>query len=119
MTAAPDFAECCHLIAYTLSEDLQTRLLGQPVGDADWIDEQGNDGHRILVLSGLIFALKGTYADFGINRWFDRPRHELGGRSPADVLKTGWKRDNADVETVIRLALFHCGPAGPNPLGLH
>ena len=120
MTDVPDFSECCKLIADTLSEDLQARLLGQPVGDAGWMDEQGDDGHRVRVVSGLIFALKGTYADFGINRWFDRPRQQLNGKAPADILSGVWKRGNADVETVVHLALFHCGPSNnPHPPGLH
>jgi hypothetical protein len=114
MDAVP-FEEQKQIIADSLSDDLQTHLLGQPIGDGGWISEHGKDGHRVTVLAGLIFALKGAYQDIGISRWFERPRSEIGGRAPVDILTGHWNASEPDVQAVLRLALFHAGPGVPPP----
>ena len=46
----------------------------------------------------------GSYNDFGIHRWFERPRSQLGGRSPKAALKGGFRPDDGDVRRVRALA---------------
>ena len=41
---------------------------------------------RLHFLALLIADLAGSYNDFGIRRWLNRPRTPLGGRSPASLL---------------------------------
>ncbi len=45
---------------------------------------------RLHSLALIISDLAGAYNDFGIRRWFERPRTPLRGRSPKDVLSKGW-----------------------------
>jgi uncharacterized protein (DUF2384 family) len=48
--------------------------------------------------------LAGSYNEFGIRRWFQRPRSELEGRSPRDVLHGPWDPDAAGPRTLRALA---------------
>jgi hypothetical protein len=52
----------------------------------------------------LVSDLAGSYNEFGIRRWFGRPRSQLGGRSPSVVLKRGWSPDDDDIRRVRGLA---------------
>ena len=38
---------------------------------------------RAHFLTNIVGRLEGTYNDFGVRRWFQRPRSTLKGRSPA------------------------------------
>lgn len=35
----------------------------------------------------IIEYLKGSYTETGIEKWFNRPRSALKGRTPSDILK--------------------------------
>jgi hypothetical protein len=41
---------------------------------------------RLHWLAIVVGYLSGSYNDFGLRRWFERPRRALGGKSPQDVL---------------------------------
>jgi len=59
---------------------------------------------RLHVLTLIVSELAGSYNEFGIRRWFERPRPQLGGRAPAALLKRGWSPDDEDVRRVRALA---------------
>ncbi len=45
---------------------------------------------RLHFLATLVGDLAGAYNDFGIRRWFARPRTLLGGKAPADLMQGDW-----------------------------
>jgi len=59
---------------------------------------------RAHFLSIVVGYLRGAYNDIGMRRWFDRPRTQLGGRTPAQVLRKGWSPDSAAARRVFDLA---------------
>lgn len=59
---------------------------------------------RLHVLALIASDLSGSYNEFGIRRWFERPRAELGGRSPAALLKPDWKPGHEAARKVRSLA---------------
>ena len=86
------------------------------MGDGAWIDNAAKESSRISILAGLVFALKGSYSDSGINQWFRRTRPDgLDGKAPVDVLNGDWNADTPYVQNVISLALYHAGPGAAGP----
>ena len=72
----------------TLGEELLAELVGVSVSSvrryAGGSRATPQDvAERLHFLSLLIADLAGSYNDFGIRRWLNRPRTLLGGRSPA------------------------------------
>jgi len=59
---------------------------------------------RLHVLALIVSDLAGSYNDYGIRRWFERPRAQLGGRAPKTLLKKGWGPDDEGVRRVRALA---------------
>jgi hypothetical protein len=59
---------------------------------------------RLHALALIIADLRGAYNDYGIRRWFQRPRAQLGGRSPEALLPTTWTPDGPEVAELRRLA---------------
>ena len=54
---------------------------------------------------GLIVAdLAGAYNDFGIRRWFERPRSQLGGSTPTGLFVGNWRPSDAGPRQVRELA---------------
>jgi hypothetical protein len=51
------------------------------------------------VKRALRVILRGSYTEEGVEKWFDRPRTQLDGKTPNEILKEG------DLEKVIALAL--------------
>jgi hypothetical protein len=45
---------------------------------------------RLHALALVVADLIGTYNDIGVRRWFERPRHRLGGHTPAALLSGDW-----------------------------
>lgn len=59
---------------------------------------------RLHWLAMVVSDLAGAYNNFGMLRWFDRPRAQLGGRSPRAVLGHEWDPDGAAATRVRALA---------------
>ncbi len=59
---------------------------------------------RIHWLALTVSDLLGAYNEIGVRRWFDRPRTALDGRSPAQVLSSGWDPDEPGPSAVQALA---------------
>lgn len=61
---------------------------------------------RVAYLSMVLDYLLGTYNTFGAQRWFQRPRGQLDGRSPLEHLlrATDWKPDDTAAIEVAELA---------------
>ena len=59
---------------------------------------------RLHWLAMVVADLAGGYNDFGIRRWFERPRNQLDGKSPRQVLGASWTPDDAGATRVRALA---------------
>jgi hypothetical protein len=59
---------------------------------------------RLHSLALLVADLRGAYNDYGIRRWFQRPRAQLAGHAPAEVLPTGWTPDSPEMRQLRDLA---------------
>jgi hypothetical protein len=58
---------------------------------------------RLHFLALLVADLSGAYNEYGIRRWFARPRQQLGGRSPYDLLVCGFDADGKPAQRVREL----------------
>jgi hypothetical protein len=67
---------------------------------------------RVHWLALVVSDLGGAYNHIGIRRWFDRPRSQLGGRTPRELLHSGWQPDQPEVESARRLAAELAGAGG-------
>lgn len=59
---------------------------------------------RLHWLAMVVADLSGAYNDFGIRRWFERVRPQLGGASPRLALGDAWRVDDAAANQVRALA---------------
>jgi hypothetical protein len=59
---------------------------------------------RLHFLSTLIGDLAGAYNEFGIRRWFERPRTALEGRSPAELMHGDWNPEDPRLQQARELA---------------
>jgi hypothetical protein len=59
---------------------------------------------RLHVVARLLAALSGSYNDYGIRRWFVRPRTALDGVTPAEVLREAETEDDPRLRKVVALA---------------
>jgi len=59
---------------------------------------------RIHFVALVTSDLAGSYNEFGLRRWWERPRVTLGGRSPRDALVSGWKPGDEGAAAVAELA---------------
>ena len=66
---------------------------------------------RAHFLTNIVGRLEGTYNDFGVRRWFQRPRSTLKGRSPAQILSSPWTPESEGARQIQGLAesLEHLG----------
>lgn len=55
-------------------------------------------------LAMVVADLSGGYNDFGMRRWFERPRAQLDGLSPRALLGARWTPDDAAAQRVSALA---------------
>lgn len=67
---------------------------------------------RLHTLALIVTDLAGSYNEFGIRRWFQRPRTALDGRAPRDILSGRWDTGAPDVGRVRELAASLTRPAG-------
>lgn len=63
---------------------------------------------RLHALARIVAALRGSYNAYGIRRWFERRRSQLGERTPGQVLVDAESED--DAQEVVRLAEALLGP---------
>jgi hypothetical protein len=59
---------------------------------------------RLHFLALVVADLSGSYNDYGIRRWFARPRQALGGKSPAAALEGAFQPSDDSARTVSQLA---------------
>jgi hypothetical protein len=59
---------------------------------------------RLHLVARLLAALIGSYNNYGIRRWFDRPRTALGEATPAELLEGAETEDDERLERLLALA---------------
>ena len=59
---------------------------------------------RLHLLALVVDGLAGSYNDYGIRRWFERPRVQLDGRAPGEVLHGSWSSEDPGPRRVRELA---------------
>ncbi len=59
---------------------------------------------RLHTIALIVADLRGAYNDFGVRRWFQRPRAQLGGHAPEYFLAGSWGADDPDVTRIRDLA---------------
>jgi hypothetical protein len=59
---------------------------------------------RLHTLALIVADLRGAYNDYGIRSWFQRPRAQLSGRAPEELLATGWTPESPQVRQLRDLA---------------
>jgi hypothetical protein len=59
---------------------------------------------RLHALALIVADLRGAYNDYGIRRWFQRPRPQLEGRSPEKFLPRDWNPDSPELFDLRKLA---------------
>jgi hypothetical protein len=80
------------------------RYLG---GSREWPDDVAARLHWLALVVG---DLRGGYNEFGVRRWFERPRPQLRGRSPRATLGAKWDPDSRAAARVRELAAALAGP---------
>lgn len=93
----------------TLGEDLLGLLLGISTSSirryASGTRTTPQDvADKLHVVALVVADLAGGYNDYGIRRWFHRPRPQLDGVSPVEMLGGGWDPDGEPAERVRELA---------------
>jgi hypothetical protein len=97
-----------------LGDDLLAVLVGgisasslrrYAAGDRETPDEVA---WRLHILAHILAALRGAYNTYGIRRWFERPRKQLGGATPGRRLLEARNEDEA--QEVVELADALIGP---------
>lgn len=66
---------------------------------------------RLHWLAIVVGYLTGTYNDYGVRRWFQRPRQALEGRSPQEALQDDgdWTPDGEAARKIEALAIANIG----------
>jgi len=59
---------------------------------------------RLIFLTSVIAALEGTYNEFGLRRWFERPRSTFNGRTPRQLLSRRWNPSEESARSVLAAA---------------
>jgi hypothetical protein len=59
---------------------------------------------RLHVVARVLAALIGSYNDYGVRRWFARPRTALGGGTPCELLEQSLDEDDERLALVVALA---------------
>ena len=93
----------------TLGEDFLAQLVGASPSSVRRYANQTRStpqdvAERLHFIAMLLADLAGSYNEFGIRRWFARPRSALGGRSPATLLAGEFDVDGESAAAVARLA---------------
>jgi len=59
---------------------------------------------RVHYLAQIVAILRGSFNEFGIRRWFERPHPALEGRRPADLLVGDFDPSDPDAQGTFRAA---------------
>jgi hypothetical protein len=59
---------------------------------------------RAHFLTAVIAALEGTYNDFGVRRWFERPRSVFNGRTARQLLTRRWMPSDESARRILTAA---------------
>jgi hypothetical protein len=59
---------------------------------------------RAHFLTAVISALEGIYNEFGVRRWFERPRTVFDGQTARHLLGQGWQPSDASARRVLAAA---------------
>ena len=100
-----------------LGDDLVVRLLKissssikrYSSGERDTPDETA---WRLHIIARILGSLVGSYNEYGVRRWFGRPRRALEGASPAEVIIAARSEDDDHLRKAILLADELLGGAG-------
>jgi hypothetical protein len=92
-----------------LGDDLLVRLLGISTsslrryasGERDTPDETA---WRLHIIARILGSLVGSYNEYGVRRWFERPRKALEGSSPSDVIIAARSEDDERLRDTLLLA---------------
>jgi hypothetical protein len=93
----------------TLGEDLVATLVGASVSSVrryssgDRATPQ-DVAERLHFLALSLGHLAGSYNDYGMRRWFSRPRSALDGKAPEDFMGKGFDPDSPVGERIRALA---------------
>ncbi len=74
--------------------------------DRETPDDVASRGHLLACIVG---DLAGSYNERGIRRWFERPRPQLDGRAPDEILHGTWAAGDPEVAKVAVLAAERAG----------
>jgi uncharacterized protein (DUF2384 family) len=93
----------------TLGEDMLADLLGVSVSSVRRYSAGNRStpqdvAERLHFVAMLLADLAGSYNDYGVRRWFTRPRAALQGRRPVDALGAGFDPDGEPAQRVQKLA---------------
>ncbi len=59
---------------------------------------------RAHLVARIVGDLAGSYNERGVRRWFERPRTQLSGRAPEEILRARCAPEDKDVVTMGDLA---------------
>lgn len=59
---------------------------------------------RLHVVARLLSSLVGSFNEYGVRRWFERPRSALEGATPGEILEQAESEDDEQLQQVIELA---------------
>lgn len=59
---------------------------------------------KLNFLTDVVYNLEGSYKPEGIRRWFNRPRVQLGGEAPQDILSRNWTPEDPKAGIIRRLS---------------
>lgn len=107
--------EAFRAVRSDLGDTLLAKLLGRSVAS---VRMYGNGrrpvppliARRLNWIHQILFDLAGGYGAPGIRAWFERPRAQLGQRSPLEILGPSWQPTDVDVAKVANLAATLRGP---------
>jgi Protein of unknown function (DUF2384) len=92
-----------------LDEELVARLVGASPSSIRRYSSGDREtpqaiAERLHFIALVLAELAGSYNDYGMRRWFTRPRSALDGQSPADLMGKDFDPDGPDGERIRRLA---------------
>jgi uncharacterized protein (DUF2384 family) len=64
---------------------------------------------RVHLLARIAGDLAGSFNERGVRRWFERPRPQLDGQAPRDILRGNWDPEDPGPEKVAALAAERVG----------